>query len=157
MRIFLPASPALLRAWVAERGAGPAPLTGYAVTPGLASYYGDADQEELEYAALTRAARASLRLLSTEPRRVVVAVDVPENAVEVHDELDEGVVRATAHVPWRAFAAAFLDDEEAEGAVAQAMPVVDAADLGDADAEFLIGEVEAHELQWYAAQELADL
>lgn len=157
MRVYLPASPALLRAWVQERGAGPAPLTGYAVTPGLRAYYADTSDDELEYAAMTRAARASLRLLSTESRRVVVAVDVPDAEIEVRDDLDEGVVRATGHVPWRAFAAAFMDDEEAEAAVAQAVPVVDEADLGDPDAEFLIGETEAYELQWYATQELADL
>jgi hypothetical protein len=157
MRIFLPASLAMLRAWVGERGAGPAPLTGYAVTSGLRAFYVDTDQDELEYAAMTRAARASLRLLSTEPRRVVVAVDVPDATVEVRDDLDEGVVRTTEPVPWRSFAAAFVDDEEAEGAVAQAIPVVDAADLGDSDAEFLVGETEAYELQWFAVQELADL
>ena len=32
--------------------------------------------------------------------------------------------------------------------------VIDAADLGDADAEFVLGDAEDHELAWYAAQEL---
>jgi hypothetical protein len=157
MRVYLPASLGLLRAWVQERSAGPAPLTGYAVTPGLRGFYAGADDHELEYVAMTRSARASLRLLSTESRRVVVAVEVNDELVDVRDDLDEGVVRVTSPVPWRSFAAAFVDDEEAEAAVAQAVPVVDAADLGDEDAEFLVGETEGYELQWYATQELADL
>jgi hypothetical protein len=32
--------------------------------------------------------------------------------------------------------------------------VIDAADLGDLDAEFVVGEAEDHELAWYATQEL---
>ena len=31
---------------------------------------------------------------------------------------------------------------------------VDAADLGDPDAEFAVGEAEGHELAWYGVQEL---
>jgi hypothetical protein len=54
----------------------------------------------------------------------------------------------------REIAAVHLDTEEAEGAVRPAAEVVDAADLGDLDAEFLIGGAEDHQLAWYAAQEL---
>lgn len=157
MRVFLPASPALLRAWVQHGGAGPAPLTAYAVTPGLRAYYRDADDEELAYAAMARAARASLRLLSTEPRRVVVAVDAPDQSTEFRDDLDEGVVRVTVHLPWRAVVAGFVDDADAERAVARAMSAIDAADLGDDDAEFIVDETGGYELQWYATQELARL
>jgi hypothetical protein len=32
--------------------------------------------------------------------------------------------------------------------------VIDAADLGDPDAEFILGDAEDHELAWYAPQEL---
>ena len=35
--------------------------------------------------------------------------------------------------------------------------VVDAADMGDLDAEFLIGEAEDHELAWYDPSEIAHL
>ena len=41
-----------------------------------------------------------------------------------------------------------------EQAVRDAVAVVDAADLGDADAEFTLGEAEDHELLWYAPQEV---
>lgn len=155
MRVFLPASLPMLRAWVAAGSVGPGPLTGYAVTPGLREFYAGADDEELEYAATARAARASLRLVpGTEPRRVVVAVDAAD--VTARDDLDEGAVQSGV-LPWRAVAAALVDDEEAEVAVAQAIGVVDEADFGDPDAEFLVGATEEFELQWFAAQELADL
>ncbi|MFD1050397.1 DUF6912 family protein, partial [Kibdelosporangium lantanae] len=35
-----------------------------------------------------------------------------------------------------------------------AVLVIDAADMGDEDAEFALGDVEDHELAWYATQEL---
>jgi len=31
---------------------------------------------------------------------------------------------------------------------------VDAADLGDPDAEFVLGDVEDHDMAWYATQEI---
>ena len=37
---------------------------------------------------------------------------------------------------------------------AQAIEVVDAADLGDEDAEFIVGDAQDHDLAWYAPQEL---
>ena len=50
-----------------------------------------------------------------------------------------------------------VDTEDAEFAVRQAAGVIDAADLGDLDAEFLIGEAEDHELAWYDPGEVAFL
>lgn len=41
--------------------------------------------------------------------------------------------------------------------IAAAADVVDAADLGDDDAEFAVGEAEDAELAWWAAQELPGL
>ena len=51
-------------------------------------------------------------------------------------------------------AAVHLDLVEAADAVRAAVAVVDAADLGDPDAEFVLGDVEDHELAWYGVQEL---
>ena len=51
-------------------------------------------------------------------------------------------------------AAVHVDIEEAEHAVRQAAEAVDEADLGDMDAEFLVGEAEDHELAWYAPSEV---
>ncbi len=56
------------------------------MTPALREWYLSDDIEELEYAALNRAALASLRLLAVHPdaprRRVVVAVDVPDGTAQ---------------------------------------------------------------------------
>jgi hypothetical protein len=142
----------MLRAWVA---AAEVPAsTGYAVTPGLRSALTGAD-DELEAAAQLRAARASLRLLDDEPRRVVVAVDTDTDP-EIRDDLDDGAVR-TRVMPWRVVAAGLVDGAAAEAAVRAAAAVVDAADLGDEDAELAVGDAEDHDLLWYATQELADL
>jgi hypothetical protein len=53
-----------------------------------------------------------------------------------------------------AVAAIHVDSPEAADAVSAAAAVIDAADLGDMDAEFTLGDAEDHELAWYAPQEL---
>ncbi|CAM5429845.1 hypothetical protein SFUMM280S_10408 [Streptomyces fumanus] len=84
MRVYVPLTlPGLAEAYkTGELGTGP--LLAYAVTPALREWYLSDDIEELEYAALSRAALASLRLLAADAaaprRRVVVAVDVPDGA-----------------------------------------------------------------------------
>ncbi|MGH3744100.1 MAG: DUF6912 family protein, partial [Mycobacteriales bacterium] len=89
-----------------------------------------------------------------EPRRVVLAVEADAT---VRDDLDEGAVVVGGPVPWRAVVAGLVDDAAAEQAVTAASSVIDAADLGDEDAEFVVGEAEAHELLWFATQELCHL
>ncbi|HLK00087.1 MAG TPA: hypothetical protein VKU39_09295, partial [Streptosporangiaceae bacterium] len=82
MRVYLPSTlpglAALLR--TGQIPAGPA----FVVTPVLREAYASGDQEELEYAALLLAARASLRLLAADsdapPRRVVLAAEVTTQA-----------------------------------------------------------------------------
>ncbi|WP_239076239.1 hypothetical protein, partial [Streptomyces sp. SID9913] len=87
MRVYVPLTlPGLAKAH--ESGElGDGPLVAYAVTPALREWYLSDDIEELEYAALNRAALASLRLLAADPgaprRRVVVAVDVPDRSASV--------------------------------------------------------------------------
>lgn len=162
VRVYVPATLALLRAWLTA-GEVPAPRTGYAVTPGLRAWYEEGDAEELEYAATGRAARASLRLLSAEvgavlggvePRRLVLAVDADAT---VRDDLDEGAVVVERPVRWPSVVAGLVDDCAAAQAVSAAVQLVDAADLGDDDAELTVGEAEGHELLWFATQELCDL
>ncbi len=50
--------------------------------------------------------------------------------------------------------AAFVDNAAAEAQVTAAVEVIDAADLGDEDAELTVGDAQDHDLAWYAAQEL---
>jgi hypothetical protein len=160
VRIYVPATLPMLRRLVAEGVLDPLGGTAFALTPALRESYAAGDTEELEYVAMRDAARASLRLLSIElvgdekawPRRVVVAADT--DMAEARPDLDDAAVRVTGSIPLSAVAAVHIDDPEAEHAVRQAADVVDAADLGDLDAEFLLGEAEDYELAWYDPTEL---
>lgn len=161
MRVYLPANSTVLRR-LSEAGVLDAvPLTGFAVTPGLREHYLDDDIEELEYAAGSQAATASLRLIAADPtaasRRIVIAVDVPEQAIEVRDDLQPGVVRVSVPVPIGWCASVHCDDADAVGTVAVAAELIDAADLGDADAEAKVDDADGFELCWYATQEIDEL
>jgi hypothetical protein len=159
MRIYLPATATTLQSLLDRGAAGPAPLTAFAVTPALREWYLDDDAEELEYAAMVEAARGSLRLLDADDaaprRRVVVAADVPDDAVTVRDDLDRGVVELTVAVPLAAVASVHVDDAAAEATVAAAAEAIIAADLGDDGAQERVDDAEGHELSWYATQEIA--
>lgn len=160
MRLYLPATAATVRAAMRAGEFGPAPVTAFAVTPGLREAY-LGDLEELEYLAQRAAARASLRLLDADPAaprcRVVVALEAPQEAATSRDDLETGVVRIPAALPWSWVQAALVDTAEAAAAVAAGAAAVLAADLGDPDAEFAVDETEGYELGWWASQELAQL
>jgi hypothetical protein len=166
VRISLPATlPGLTAAGVgADRPAAQIEVaaTGaraFAVTPALREWYREGDLDELEYAAMTRAALASLRLLARNggDRRVVLAADVADDAVVFDPDGDPAAVRAVDAVQFDQVVSAHVDDPSAATAVAGARALVDAADLGDDDAQFAIEGLEDHELQWYAVQEIAFL
>jgi hypothetical protein len=135
--------------------------TAFALTPALRESYATGNTEELEYAAMIEAARASLRLLAGEladdpentlARRAVISADIED--ATLRPDLDHAVVRLAGSVPVALVAAVHLDTEDAEPAVRAAAEVIDAADLGDPDAEFTLGDAEDHELAWYATEEL---
>jgi hypothetical protein len=161
VRVYLPATTSVLRRLVETSECGPAPLTAFAVTPGLREWYVDDDIESLEYAAMLEAARASLRLLAGDPaaapRRVVIAAELPDGVVAVRDDLDLGVVRVAEAVLLRQIVSVHVDDHDAEPAVRAATAVIDAADLGDPDASDAVDDTEAFELAWYASQEIASV
>ncbi len=157
MRVYIPATVSMLRTFVDSGELTPLGGTAFALTPALRESYAAGDTEELEYAAMLDAARASLRLLAadekSEPRRAVLAVDVED--VTLRPDLDYSVVKFSGSVTLTDVAAVHMDTSEAETDVRAAAEVVDAADLGDPDAEFTLGSAEDHELAWYAPQELA--
>ncbi|WP_026424492.1 DUF6912 family protein [Actinokineospora inagensis] len=160
MRVYIPATVAMLRELSSAGELAAVSGTAFALTPALRESYATGGDEELEYAAMLDAARASLRLLgaelATDPdvpmRRAVVAADV--DGAQLRPDLDHAVVRLTGPVPMKVVASVHLDTEEAVVAVRAAVAAVDAADLGDPDAEFVLGDAEDHELAWYAPQEL---
>jgi len=164
-RVYLPSTLPRLKAALAEGTFGPAPLTACAVTPELREWYVDDELEELEYVALTEAARVSLRLLDAElvrdpgapARRVVLAADVEAGEVTRSGAGREAGDRATVTlltaVPLASVVSAHVDDAEAEGSVAAAAAAVVAAELGNEDARFALDEAEGHELLWWHPSE----
>ncbi|MEU9711794.1 hypothetical protein AB0E21_24780 [Streptomyces sp. NPDC047967] len=166
MRVYVPLTLSGLAAAHGAGEVGPGPLTAYAVTPGLREWYVSDDIEELEYAALNRAAAASLRMIAQSPdevrRRVVVAVDVPDrSAVADPDQglsaSSLGEVRIAAALPLAKAAAVHVDADDAEKDVAAAAAALGAADLGDDDAQFTVDGAEDHELLWFGVQEIPQL
>jgi hypothetical protein len=161
MRVYFPATTRTLRELVDTGELGPAPLTGFAVTPHLREWYRDSDTDELEYAALLDAARGSLRVLDQDPaaapRRAVVAAEVPDEEITIRSDLDRSVVRVGMPVPLKLIAAVHIDGSDAEKAVAAAVAVVLEADLGSDDAKFVVDGAEGYELLWYASQEVGPL
>lgn len=157
MRVYIPATSTDLRALQAD-GALPTGLTAFAVTPGLREWYVDDDVDELEYAAMLEAARASLRLLDADRdaarRRVVIALDAPDEVVDVRDDLDRGVVRLGGVVTLAAVASVHVDDVDAEAAVTMAVEAIIAADLGDEQAQDRVDDAEGFELSWFTSQEI---
>lgn len=163
-RVYLPCTRQLLAKAVTDGGFGGDPLVAYAVTPDLREWYVEGDLEELEYAAMTHAARASLHLLAAvahgdvdDPRRFVVAVDVPEGDARPAPQIDRAAVQLTAPVPLAKVAAVHVDSAEAADDVRRAVRALPAAEAGDPDAQFTVEAVEDHELLWFAPQEIGDL
>lgn len=161
MRVYVPATTTTLRELQESGEIASAPLTAFAVTAALREWYLDDDDEELEYAALSEAARGSLRLLDADPsaarRRVVVAVDVADALVEIRDDLDRGVVQVRDAIGLAAVASVHVDDSEAETVVAAAAESIIAADIGDSASQERVDDAEGFELSWYANQEISDV
>ena len=166
MRVYLPSTlPAL--AALLHAGEITPPVRAFAVTPALREWYASADDEELEYSAMTHAAGASLRLLAASPgaprQRVVLAAEVPPEAVGPAaggsgGDLDHPAdVVVDAVVPVSKVVSAHVDEPAAEHDIREAAGALAAADAGDDDARFTVDGAEGHELLWYEASELTYL
>ena len=179
MRVYVPLTLPRLRSAATERQLRPIGGIVFGVTEDLRREYPDADDEELEYLAMTDAARASLRLLAGENDktgagsaatadgasaadawlRVVVAADVVDARSASDRERSAAIV--SAPIAWPSVASVHVDGADSATVVRAAAQAVDAADLGDVDAEFAVGSAEDVDLAWYAVQEidflLADL
>lgn len=163
MRIYLPSTLHAARS-VWESGQVPAGM-GFGVTPALREWYAQSEsEEELEYAVLHDAARASLRLLDADPiaprRRLVFVAELADGEVRVRDDLERGAVEIDFPLPWASVEAIHVDDgsdPEVLAAVEAAADHIIEADLGGDDAAFTVDSVEGFELLWFAPQELPDL
>jgi hypothetical protein len=156
VRVYLPCTLPALAVLLASADIGQPPLRGFAVTPALRESYVSGDLEELEYTAMTQAARASLRLLLDQPdappRRVVLAVEIPdERIVKIAAPDEPAAVEIDGEVPVNLLVSGHADD------IRSAVAALPKADAGDDDARFTVDSAEGHELMWYASQELAFL
>nr|WP_256478179.1 hypothetical protein [Corynebacterium stercoris] len=129
----------------------------FAATPELTEWYTSGDQEEIEAIAFDDAALASIRLLAIGDeerfphRRVVVSADVDASG---EPEMGESVVKLAGPVALEDVAAIHVDVQEAEEATARAIEHIDAADLGDEDAELAVGDAQDNYMAFYDPSEL---
>ncbi len=154
----------MLAQLVADRSISAVGGTAFGVTPALRESYAHGDDDELAEVALREAALASVRLLAgaadgeassdaaLPPRRAVLEAEV--EAAAPRPDLDDAVVRLSGPIAIEDVVAAYVDNQAAETAVRAAIDVIDAADLGDEDAELTVGDAQDHDLAWYATQEL---
>ncbi|RZS90119.1 hypothetical protein EV189_1902 [Motilibacter rhizosphaerae] len=151
MRVYLPATAAVLAALREARVLGPAPLRAYAVTDDVRADVPGEDEEEAEFLATLAAARESVLLLAADgsaPRRVVIAADVSTARPDDDPARGAGAVLLGEEVPLARMASVHADEEAAEQAVAAA-----AAD----PTEERLDACEEHDLLWWATQELDEL
>jgi hypothetical protein len=159
VRVYVPATLAMLAQLVADRSISAVNGTAFAVTPALRESYAQGDDDELAEVALREAALASVRLLAGAagdaegpPRRAVLEVEVAD--AKPRPDLDDAVVRLSQPIVIDDVVAAYVDNQGAEAAVRAAIDAVDEADLGDEDAELTVGDAQDHDLAWYGVQEL---
>lgn len=168
MRVYIPATFTQLEDLVSEHQFPARSGLAFTLTPALRESYAVGDEEELEHVAFLEAARASLRLLSTEEqdsetsethnflmRRVVISVDIPDDEITMRPDLDVSVVKLkNPMIMESSVAAVHIDLPDTESVIAKASSLIDAADLGDEDAELAVGDAEDYELAWYAPTEV---
>ncbi len=141
MRIYIPASATDLTASDLQ------PSQVHGVTPALRAALPGEDDEVLELVALLAAADESVQLLAGRgdaPRRVVLAADVPDDALRsAPEEAIETALIPVEPIPWSRVVSLHVDEEEAAAEIA-------AAAAGDADAFERSGE---RDLLWFDVTE----
>lgn len=155
MRVYIPATLAMLERFIVDGSMQPLSGTAFAVTPTLRESYAEGDDEELAEVALGEAALASLRLLAAEEEpRARRAVLIADAEASPRPDLDDAVVRVDGRIGMDQVVAAYVDNAAAEPAVRAAVAVIDQADLGDEDADLTVGDAQDHDLAWYDRAEL---
>ncbi|HZG94880.1 MAG TPA: hypothetical protein VEZ46_09215 [Mycobacteriales bacterium] len=161
MRVYIPSTMEGLRVLQGDQRLSPAPLHGHAVTPALRESYAVGDTEELEYVAQLAAASDSLCLLSEDAdqprRRVVLAAELPEDEIRPAEDGDESSVTILIEIPITHIQSMLVDDPAISDVIARAADAWPAAQTGDDDALFELDEATAHDLMWFAIQEISGL
>ncbi|GAA1990495.1 hypothetical protein GCM10009718_30260 [Isoptericola halotolerans] len=162
MRLYVPATFDDLDALsVTSRGARwDVPARGaHAVTTALVETLPEEDVETHEYAAFLAAADASLVLVvgrgDAVPLRVVITVDVPDDAVTATGSRTVPSGVDVVAVPGTTVEAIHVDEPAAASDVRAALAAVDSAD--DAALEVLTERVGERDLLWYDATEVHEI
>lgn len=161
MRVYLPATFGMLASLEENKLMHARNGWAFAATDALHDFFTSGDEEEIEAVAFDDAALASIRLLAIGDeerhphRRVVISADVANATAD--PEMGESVVRLAGPVKLEDVAAIHVDIAEAEQATAKAIEVVDAADLGDEDAELTVGDAQDNYMAFYDPSELPAL
>ncbi|MDN8626911.1 DUF6912 family protein [Corynebacterium ureicelerivorans] len=161
MRVYLPATFGMLASLEENKLIHARNGWAFAATDALHDFFTSGDEEEIEAVAFDDAALASIRLLAIGDeerhphRRVVISADVANATAD--PEMGESVVRLAGPVKLEDVAAIHVDIAEAEQATAKAIEVVDAADLGDEDAELTVGDAQDNYMAFYDPSELPAL
>ena len=161
MRVYLPATFGMLASLEENKLIHARNGWAFAATDALHDFFTSGDEEEIEAVAFDDAALASIRLLAIGDeerhphRRVVISADVANATAD--PEMGESVVRLAGPVKLEDVAAIHVDIAEAEQATAEAIEVVDAADLGDEDAELTVGDAQDNYMAFYDPSELPAL
>ena len=127
------------------------------MTASLRDWYEQGDEEEFEYAATDLAARYSLEQIAQHqnatPRRVVLVLEVnPESVIQIPDL--KGGIRLSNAIEWSLVEAAMVDGDEAVADVKRAISLYAKAMAGDGEANFVLSQVEGHELLWFDSSEI---
>ena len=86
---------------------------------------------------------------------MVISADVEDSAATLTPDMGEAVVKLEpAQIELRQVAAVHVDVEESEQATAKAIEAIDASDLGDEDAELIVGDAQDNYLAFYHPDEL---
>lgn len=165
MRVYLPATSALLQAWAGSDSAEPVDGRGFGVTPALREAYREGDLEELEWVAQVAAGEASLRLLAGDPGalplRFVLAADVADADIAPATGPGHAAqLQLTAAVPRTRWASVLADDPGSAEDQREVATAAEALRRGDTPVDSVqdrLDDVSAIELGWFGVQEIPHL
>ena len=157
MRVYLPAD-----MWMLARLMKDPPITfarerAYAVTHADRDAAPRSPEERLQGIARSYAVYESLRHIGhVRPRRVVIVLDVLDDAVELKHTRGYHVL-VSGSVRLADVAAVYVDDPDAAADLLAAKDALPMAGLGGSGADAEVARASGHELRQYAAEDIPDI
>lgn len=156
MRAYIPADMWLLARLMQDPPITFTRKTAYAVTQADRDANPHSPEEQLQGIARSEAVYESLRLIGDKrPRRVVIALDVLDDTVEVsHMRGTYHVVLLSGPVRLSDVSAVYVDDPDAAVDLLAAKDALPMADLGSLGADAEVARASHHKLRHYAAEDI---